>query len=133
MDTKKLYKMGGAIIGIILFLLLCVILLSSCSSKGNYSKLEKKLLEATEKYVSDGKVVVNEGTSTVVSSDELVSADYIKPLNKIKDDNCTATITVMNNGGAYNYIPNISCDNYKTVTLKEKIDFYKKKWKCQQI
>ena len=27
----------------------------------------------------------------------------------------------MNNGGSYNYLPNITCNNYKTVTLKEKI------------
>ncbi len=112
MDTKKLYKMGGAIIGIILFLLLCVILLSSCSSKGSYSKLEKKLLEAAEKCITNGDVVVDEGTSTIVTSDQLVSADYIKPLDKIKDDNCSATVTIMNNGGSYNYLPNITCNNY---------------------
>ena len=119
MDKRKLYVMGGSIIGIILFLLLCMMFLSSCSNKGSYTKLEKKLLEAAKKSVENGDVVVQEGTSTYVTSDQLITAGYMKSLDKYKNDGCTASVTIMNNGEEYNYIPYISCNNYKTTTLKE--------------
>lgn len=121
MDTKKLYKMGGAIIGIILFLLLCVVLLSSCSKKGSYDKLEKKLVEGAQKCITNGDVTVAEGEYATVTSDQLITAGYIKSLDKYKNDNCSGSVTIMNNGGTYNYIPYISCSNYTTVSLKEKI------------
>lgn len=121
MDTKKLYKMGGAIIGIILFLLLCVVLLSSCSKKGSYDKLEKKLVEGAQKCITNGDVTVAEGEYATVTSDQLITAGYIKSLDKYKNDNCSGSVTIMNNGGTYNYIPYISCSNYTTISLKEKI------------
>ena len=122
MDSKKkYYVMFGSIIGIILFLLLCMALLSSCSKKGSYDKLEQKLIEGAQKCIANNDITVVEGTSTTVTSNQLVSAEYIKSLDKYKDDNCTGYVTIMNNGGVYNYIPNVSCNNYKTITLKEKI------------
>jgi hypothetical protein len=120
-NKKKYYVMFGSVFGILLFLLLSMMLLSSCSNKGSYSKLEKKLLEAAKKSVANGDVVVQEGSSTYVTSDQLITAGYMKSLDKYKDDGCTATVTIMNNGNEYNYIPYISCTNYKTVTLKEQI------------
>ena len=100
-NKKKYYVMFGSIIGIILFLLICMMLLSSCSKKGSYDKLEKKLVEGAQECISNNDVTVTEGTSTMVTSDQLISAGYIKSLDK--------------------YIPYVSCSNYTTVSLKDKI------------
>ncbi len=120
-EKKKYYYMGGSIIAVILVLLLSVMLLSSCSSKGNYKKIEKKLVEGAQKVINNGDLTVLEGNSAIVTSDQLVQAEYIKPLDKMKNDGCSGTVTIMNNGGSYIYLPYLTCNNYHTVTLKDQI------------
>ena len=120
-ENKKYYMMGGSIIAVILVLLLSMMLLSSCSSKANYQKIEKKLIKAAEKAVTNGDVTITEGSSMIVTSDQLEQAGYLKSLAKMNKDNCSATVTIMNNGESYNYLPNLICTNYQTKTLKSKM------------
>lgn len=119
MDRKYLI-MGGTIIGVIVVLLLSVLILSSCSNKTSYEKIEKKLIKAAEKYVAEKQEVL-EDEKLVITADQLVSAEYIKPLDEMKEDNCEGTVLVMNNGGVMNYMPNLICTNYQTKTLKNTI------------
>lgn len=119
MDRKYLV-MGGTIIGVIVVLLLSVLILSSCSSKTSYEKIEKKLIKAAEKYVAEKQEVL-EGEKLIITAEQLVNAEYIKPLDEMKEDNCEGTVLVMNNGGVMNYMPNLICANYQTKTLKNAI------------
>lgn len=117
---RKYLIMGGTIIGVIVVLLLSVLILSSCSSSTGYEKIEKKLVKAAEKYVAE-KQQVEADTQLVITADQLSEAGYIKPLDELKNDGCTATVLAMNNGGVMNYLPNLTCTNYKTKTLKTAI------------
>lgn len=116
---KKYLIMFGSLFGVIIVLLLSVLILSACNASCSYEKIEKKLVKAAEKYIESNPI--DEGLEITVTSEQLVTDGYIKDLNKLKNDNCTAIVTVMNNGGVYNYLPNLTCTNYKTVTLKEQI------------
>lgn len=118
---RKYYVMGGSIIGVVLVLLISVMLLSSCNKKYSYSKIEDKLISAAEQAVSNGDVTVAENTEYAVTSDQLVQAGYIKSLDKLRNDNCSATVTITNNSGVYNYLPNLVCTGYSTTTLKQKV------------
>ena len=119
MDRKYMI-MFGSVIGIIIFMLLSMVILSSCSSKMSYEKLEDKIVKATADYIrTNGKPAV--GTTSFVSSEDLINNGYLKSLDKYKNDNCTALVKVMNNNGVINYLPSLTCDNYKTVKLREKI------------
>lgn len=117
---RKYLVMGGTIIGIIAVLLISMLVLSSCTAGSNYEGIEKKLIKAAEDYVNE-KSKVEPGNQLVITSDQLVSGGYIKSLDKLKDDNCSATVLAMNNGGVMNYLPNLVCDNYETKTLKTTI------------
>ena len=118
---RKYYVMGGSIIGVVLVLLISVFILGSCSKKNSYDKVEKKLVKAAEKCVDNGDVTVPEGGQMIVSDSQLTELGYIKSLDKLKNDNCSGTVTIMNNSGVYNYIPNLVCTNYSTSTLKQRI------------
>ena len=118
---RKYYVMGGSIIGVILVLLLSVLILGSCTKKNSYSKIEKKLVKAAEKYIENGDATVIEGSQLIVSDTQLTDAGYLKSLDKLKNDNCSASVTIMNNSGVYNYIPNLVCTNYTSSTLRQKI------------
>ena len=120
-ENKKYYVMGGSIIAVIFVLLISMMLLSSCNKKNSYSKIENKLVKAAEKAVTNGDVTIEPGSSMVVTADQLTEAGYIKSLDKLKNDNCSGYVTIMNNNNYYNYVPSLTCTNYHTVTLKEKI------------
>ena len=118
--NKKLFILGGSVIGFFIFVIILLAILSSCSKKNSYDKIESKLVKAATEYVEkEGAPAI--GTSIEISSDKLVEGGYIKSLDKLKNDNCYAIVKVINNGGILNYIPNLKCDNYKSLTLKEKI------------
>ena len=118
---RKYYVMGGSIIGVIFVLLISVLLLSSCNKKYSYSKIEDKLIKAAQKAVDNGDITVMENSEYLVTSDQLVQAGYIKSLDKLRNDNCSATVKIVNNSGTFNYLPNLTCANYSTTTLKQKI------------
>ena len=120
-ENKKYYVMGGSIIAVIFVLLISMMLLSSCTKKNSYTNIEKKLISAAEKCIINEDVIVNEGESLYVTSDQLVEAGYIKSLDKLKNDGCTATVKIMNNAGIYSYLPNLTCTNYQTTTIKQKV------------
>ena len=121
MENRKYLIMGGSIIGIILVLLVSMMFLSSCTSKGNYSSAEKKLVSAAESYINDGKATLIDGEKIIVTADTLATEGYMKTLDKLVKDDCSGSVTIMNNGGTFNYLPSLACTKYTTSTLKNKI------------
>lgn len=120
---KKFYIIMGAILGVLILIVIIVAVVRLLSGPGNnYSKLEKKLITATESYLKENpKSIPKEGTSIVIDSATLVTAGNLKELTKYVEDSCTATVTVMNNGGLSLYLPNLECSNYQTIQLREKV------------
>ena len=88
----------------------------------NYQKLEEKLVSAAEDYIKDDeKRIPDPGTSIEISADTLVSEGYLKELTEYIDDTCSGKVTVMNNGGLSLYLPEVTCTEYKSVTLADQI------------
>lgn len=114
-----------------IILLLFLLIIRGCSSSNSYSKYEKNMISAAEKYFTNkNSLPKTEGGTVSVSLDDLISNDYIKSTEKKLDDkSCKGSVTVRNNGasvknnngGYYLYIPDLKCENYKTVHLIDKL------------
>lgn len=120
---KKFYIIMGAILGVLVLIIVVVAIVRFFSGPGNnYSKLEKKLVSATEDYLEDNpKQIPEEGTSVVIDSATLITAGNLKELSKYVEDSCSATVKVMNNGGVSLYLPDLVCSNYQTLHLSTKV------------
>ena len=122
---SKIILLSLIIIPVILLLFL--MLVSSCSnSKSSYSGYEDKMIKAAEKYLYNKNMFPkNEGGIVTVDLEDLISNGYIKNNDS---DKCTGSVSVQANGISINddnshylYIPNLVCDNYKTVHLIDKL------------
>lgn len=120
---KKYLIIVGAIFGILILIVVIAVIAKAISGKNlSYEKIENKLVEAAQDYINDGVVdAPAEGESVVITDKELISAEYIKELSEYTDDTCSATVTVMNNGGLGLYIPDLQCNEYMTQHLATKI------------
>lgn len=121
-NKKTLVVIGSSIIGLIIFLLIIVWLISVLKPHYyTYEEFETKVSEAAKSYYknnptalpsSDGEYNMNYST--------LVDGEYVKPLNEmLKDgDNCTVQIVVTKYSENYSYIPYLNCPgSYETKEL----------------
>ncbi len=120
---KKVYIMGGIVLGIIVLLIILLVVIKILSGPGkNYSKLEKKLSSAAESYLkANPDSVPADGESIELDSATLISAGKLKELKKYVDDECTGRVLVRNNGGLAQYLPHLDCTNYTTQHLYDKV------------
>lgn len=129
---SKFLIMICCLIGIPIFILLMLVIIQGCGNKKiSNKKYEEKMLEAAEKYVSNKNIELKEeGSTIVIKLDELVDSGYIKSTEKLLSDaSCDGSVTVRRNGssvdstngGYLNYIVNLTCDNYKTTHLVDKL------------
>ena len=122
--NKKFLIVLGGIVGATFLIIIVVAVFRACNRKtNNYSSVEKKMVEAARKYYrknEDKKPDVSENTS--ITATELASDGFMKPLSEILiDSSCIGTVSVYNNGGQYQLIPDLKCAEYETVHLADKI------------
>ena len=113
-------------IGVVVFILIIVliILLVKIFTRYDYASTEKMMVSATTEYLKTNKdLLPTDDMSTItVMYDTLVGGKYIKEMSKVsKDSSCTGSVDVYKNNNKYYYIPILSCDNYETKTLTDKI------------
>lgn len=127
-DTSKMLIkiLLGIICGMLaLFMIVLVVRIVRGGGSSNYSKLENQLIKAAEKYYKDNKSELpDNGEETAVTIDNLVSGEYIKPIEKYvkKGVSCSGNVTVLNNNKKYTYIPYLDCgDKYSTKFLSDTI------------
>lgn len=131
LDKKTLVLLGCMILIPILLVLFLVVIKGCSSGKVSYEKYEGNMISAAEKYFKDNDLLPKEESATAtVELSKLVDDKYIKDYKKrLDDDNCSGKVTVRmngssieeNEGGYLNYTVELSCDNYKTQTLKSLI------------
>lgn len=134
MLNKLNFKSKIILFSLIIIPILIIVLLFSikgCSKGDNYSNYEKKMINAAENYLKKkNKLPITEGGQVTVSLDSLIKEGYIKsPTSLLNDNSCDGSVSVRNNGvsvkendgGFYYYIPDLKCDNYKTVHLIDKL------------
>jgi len=121
---KKLIRNLIIIGGIFVLIFIILILFQGCGNKKvSYEKIEDKLKLATEKYLTKTNLFPSvEGEYVTISSDVLISNGYLKKFESMTSDkNCFGQVLVQNNSKKYNYIVYLTCDNYKTKTIKDEI------------
>lgn len=124
-DTKRMIKTFGVILGIIVILfIVLLIFMSIFSSKVNNTQLVNVVENAAKQYYSKNSIELPSiDLSTKISTDKLVSENYMKPFEKItKNKNCSGEVSVYNNGGEYLYVPSLKCNEFKTSTLSEVLE-----------
>lgn len=123
-DIKKMIKTFGIIIAVVLALFIVIILLTG-GHKVNNSQLVNIIEKSAKNYYASHKdeLPTSEGEVTKVTTDTLIVNKYMKPFEKLtKNTSCNGEVKVINNGGEYVYIPSLTCSEYKTDAIAEKIE-----------
>jgi len=127
---KKFLIMVGIIIGLPIFVIIFLGIFQGCSnSKITYEEYEQKMKNVAKTYLSETELKkMEEGETIDIELDELIKSNNIKsPEKLLGDSTCTGNVVVrkngstikQNEGGFFNYIVSLNCDNYKTSTLKD--------------
>lgn len=130
---KKMIKYVGILIGLLVLLVVVLMLKNSISGgkKYSYEQIEELLVKKTKEYIDDNKkkdvnfLPTENGEEYTISSDRLVSNNYIKELSSyVKDEtSCIGGVHIFNAGnGNYDYVPYLECGSkYNTSLLAERI------------
>lgn len=127
MDRKKLiYIMGGITGGIILLIVIIFIVIGTSNKTLSYDKIEDRLRNATENYLSDNENMLpkEESGSVTVDVTTLENGGYIKSMSKMLEEgiSCSAKVIVTKNGENYLYSPILNCgEEYKTEKFSSKL------------
>ncbi len=121
-DKKGKYLIIGLVSLFLLFFLVMLIFFL-IGKKITYSELENELYFATQKFLKDNPDYspVMEGAVTTLTADELVNRKYIKPLDKLVKDQCSAEITIQSINKVIQIKPFLTCDNYESQLFFDKI------------
>ena len=122
MNKKTIVIIGSSIIGLIVFLLIVVWLISIIKPHYyTYEEFETKVSEAAKSYYKNNPTALPSTDGEYnMSYNTLVEGEYVKPLNEmLKDgDNCTVQILVTKYSDNYSYIPYLNCPgSYETKEL----------------
>lgn len=129
---KKFLFIIGLFIGLPILIIIFLAVIQGCGDKKiSPEKYEEKMVSAAEEYVEDMEnIPTEEGELLEIQLTTLVDKGYIKSPKKLLDDSsCNGTVSVRRNGasieetegGYLNYIANLNCSEYKTLTLVDKI------------
>ena len=129
---KKFLIIAGCIIVLPVLLIVFMALIQGCSGGSlTHEKYEQKMIEAAEKYFANkDKLPKKEGEVATINLKKLVDSGYIKSTEKALDDaSCEGEVNVRRNGssiesngeGFLNYTVTLTCDDYKTFHLADKI------------
>ena len=122
-DKKKLIIIGSISIVSILLIIIIIIFIMSIFKRFDYVEIEKKLVDSAKSYVQKHKdIIPAEEGEFVVSMDAMVNEKLIKELVKIsKDKSCSGEVIVKYENDSLRFIPQLTCDNYVTTSLKDTI------------
>ena len=112
-SIKKMHRIS-IIWGIVLLLLftgLTTIGLLYKHKSQAYKELEKKLKDATTKYVE--KKAMYTGSNLTINSEDLIKEEFLEAL-KVNDSDCKGYVLVKKVREHYEFEPYIKCDKYTT-------------------
>lgn len=125
---KKFLIFAGCLILIPIVIIMFLAMIQGCGNKKiTYEKYENKMIQSAKKYFKKSDSIPKEESEyVIVDLDTLVEKEYIKSTEKLlNDDTCEGNVTVRRNGvnkeeneGYLNYTVSLSCNNYKTNSLK---------------
>jgi hypothetical protein len=127
---KKFLILVCIIFGLPVFIIVFIAIIQGCSSsKISYEEYEQKMKTVAEGYLTEAELKkMSEGETIKIELEDLVESNKIKsPKQLLNDSSCDGNVVVrkngstikQNQGGFYNYIVSLECDNYKTKTIKD--------------
>lgn len=123
--TRKLVLAFARILIIFIVIIVIIIIVMKTVNKGNnYNKLENIIENATVMYFNNNpdNLPKDDGETKKITVSELVSAGNMKNISKYVDDaTCDGYTLVTKNGNDYLYNVLLSCSEYKTKTIAERL------------
>lgn len=122
---KKLYLYLGISVGVMLILIAVMLVIKFViGNKVSFEAAENKIRNAAITYVeARTELLPIKGESTRIEFNDLVTAEVIKPFDKLLQDSeatCTAHVIIENNNENYLYTPYLDCgDKYQTTKLND--------------
>ena len=125
-STKKMLRTFGLLVGAIIAVFIILFIFMGLSGKKvGDTQLVNSVENAAKRYynANKDKLPTKEGETVKVTTDTLISEKYLKSFDKLtKNTGCSGEVKVTNNGGEYLYNPSLKCSEYKTTTIKDKIE-----------
>jgi len=119
MPKKTLYIFGGLIVLFLIFIILGLLMWIFGGEDG-YVRLKRSMVSGAERYIIDNEGPES-GEQMTVTLETLLAGEYVRDVDKYVDDTCTGHVIIMNNNGLLNFLPYLSCEEYKTETLSARI------------
>ena len=124
-DTKKkIFIFGGIAVGLVILIIIIAVIVSIINRKTPYVEVENIMAKAAYKYLQDNKDLLPNETNltTTVNTSVLTEKEYMKELKKYtKDESCKGEVVVKYKNGDYDYQGYLTCKNYKTELLIDRI------------
>lgn len=113
-----------AFIGVIILIIIISIIVSIINRKTSYENMEDIMEKAAYEYYQNNlsQLPTSEVKTSVVSAQTLVEQEYMKSIEKYtKDTSCTGNVIVTYIDGDYDYQGYLTCSNFTTSLLVDKI------------
>ena len=123
-SKKKMKLFGIGFIAVIVLIIVISIIVSILGKKTSYESMEEIMEKAAYEYYQDnlGQLPTADVKETVISAQTLVEQEYMKEISKYtKDDSCSGNVVVTYRNGEYDYQGYLTCDNFVTSLLVDKV------------
>lgn len=123
-SKKKIKLFGIGFIVVIILIILLSIIISIVMRKTSYEDVEEIMEKAAYEYYQNnlGQLPNGEVKTSVVSAQTLEEQKYMKSIVKYtKNESCTGNVVVTYNDGDYDYQGYLTCNDFTTSLLVDKI------------
>lgn len=123
-SKKKIKLFGIGFIVVIVLIILLSIIISIVMRKTSYEDVEEIMEKAAYEYYQNnlGQLPNGEVKTSVVSAQTLEEQKYMKSIVKYtKNESCTGNVVVTYNNGDYDYQGYLTCNDFTTSLLVDKI------------
>ena len=121
---KKLVLIGSGVVAFFIILIVALFIISILNRKISYADMELIMEKAAYEYFQEhvGQLPTEEMKTAVVDVQILVEQEYMKKIKKYtKNESCTGNVVVTNIKGEYDYQAYLTCDDFNTELLVDKI------------
>lgn len=122
-EKKNIYLTIGItaalIVIIVIIIILCIIF-----KRYSYSEIEQMMVNGTKEYFQNHREYnpTKEQPFFDMDSTSLIAEKYLKEFKRLTSDtNCHGNVKITYNNGSLRYVPNLTCDDYETKSLYDKV------------
>lgn len=123
-ERKKVILYGSITIISIILLIIVGVILYNVLKRYNYNEVEQIMVTSSKKYLRANQSLypTKENPITTIDASTLITGKYMKEFGKLsKDTGCFGEVNIYYNEENYLFLPTLTCANYETKSLKDKI------------